>query len=260
MQMFHILFALVIFSSLCFLLFIGVLLGRLLGRWKMEHHPLKKVEVITVVEGAVFTLLGLLVAFTFTGAYDRFEKRKIHIIEEANAVETAYMRIGLLSPKTQTPIKQSMKEYLDMRITAYKLIPHLDAAFALVNQSNLLKEKIWEEALQACKITNDSSATQLLIPALNAMFDAENTGFALTGVHPPVIIFLLLIGLSVLSAFLAGFTSVEGKTNHFLYMQIYIIIMAFVIYLIIDLELPRVGLVRVTSFDQYLVDVRNRMN
>jgi hypothetical protein len=49
-----------------------------------------------VVEGAVFALLGLLIAFTFSGAASRFDERRKLIVEEANAIGTAYLRLDLL--------------------------------------------------------------------------------------------------------------------------------------------------------------------
>ncbi len=48
-----------------------------------------------VIEGAMFALLGLLIAFTFSGAAERFERRRALIVEEANAIGTAYLRLDL---------------------------------------------------------------------------------------------------------------------------------------------------------------------
>ena len=47
-------------------------------------------------EGAVFGLLGLILAFSFSGAATRFEQRRHLITEEANAIGTAYLRLDLL--------------------------------------------------------------------------------------------------------------------------------------------------------------------
>jgi hypothetical protein len=47
------------------------------------------------VEGAVFGLLGLLIAFTFSGAASRFDDRRALIVEEANDIGTAWLRVAL---------------------------------------------------------------------------------------------------------------------------------------------------------------------
>ena len=48
------------------------------------------------MEGVIFGLLSLLIAFTFSGAASRFERRRDLIVQEANAIGTAYLRIDLL--------------------------------------------------------------------------------------------------------------------------------------------------------------------
>ena len=56
------------------------------------------------VEAAVFGLMGLLIAFTFYGAETRFETRRSLIVDEANAIATAYLRLDLLPRKRATGI------------------------------------------------------------------------------------------------------------------------------------------------------------
>ena len=55
-------------------------------------------EGVGVIDGAVFALPGLLLAFTFSGAAARFDTRRHLIVEEANAIGTAYLRLDLLPP------------------------------------------------------------------------------------------------------------------------------------------------------------------
>ncbi len=69
------------------------------------------------LETAVFGLLGLLLAFTFSGAASRFEDRRHVIAEEANAIGTAYLRLDLLPQSAQTEIKPLVVQYTDMRLS-----------------------------------------------------------------------------------------------------------------------------------------------
>ncbi len=235
-------------------------MGRRFAKWQVERHSLGKIETINVVEGAIFGLLGLMVAFTFSGAYERFEARKTHIVEEANVVETAYLMLDLLTPSATPDLRNNFRLYVDTRLSAYKDIPNFNAVYRELRKSKQLQGKIWNQVLAACKITNDQTVTQLLIPAITTMFETENTGIAITQVHPPAIVFELLLGLAMLSSFLSGYATVEKKVRDSIYNFIYIGITAFIIYMIIDLEFPRMGLIRVDSFDQVLMDVRNTLN
>jgi hypothetical protein len=251
--------AMSVLLTLFVLLSLSVLAGRAYGRRQIAHHAENQLEVVIVAEGAVFTLLALLVAFCFSGAYDRFETRKLHIIEEANTIDTAYKRIGLLAPAAQEGLRQSFRDYVDAQLKMYKdtiKFKLFDKEFAT---SHAIQEQIWTQTLAALKITNDPSAEQLFVPALNDMFDAENGGVEISRVHPPLAIFGLLIGLAILSGFLAGYSTAEKKSKNSLHILSYVAITAFTIYIIIDLELPRVGLIRIDSFDRFLVDVRDSM-
>src|SRR5262249_8868795 len=92
-----------------FLITFGLLLGMLLfleiGR-RVAIRRLKKDtgtagEGVGAVDGAVFALLGLLLAFTFSGASSRFDTRRQLIVEETNDIGTAYLRIDLLPTDLQ---------------------------------------------------------------------------------------------------------------------------------------------------------------
>ncbi|MFN8008405.1 MAG: hypothetical protein U0V70_15560 [Terriglobia bacterium] len=106
------LFALALLIGMLLFIEIGLRLGR--------SHEKKNLGGKTVgfgaVEGAVFGLMGLLVAF-FSGAASRFDTRRQLVIEEANAIGTAYLRLDVL-PRPVNPLSDEFRRYLDARIAA----------------------------------------------------------------------------------------------------------------------------------------------
>jgi len=72
--------------------------GRVVGSRRHARDVEGSHAGVGVVEGSVFGLLGLLMAFTFSGAASRFNDRRQLIVEEVNAIGTAWKRIDLLSP------------------------------------------------------------------------------------------------------------------------------------------------------------------
>ena len=72
------------------------------------------------VERAVFGLMALLMAFTFSSAAFRFEARRNMIVEEANAVRTAFMRLEVLPPEAQPRLQESFRRYVDARLAVYR--------------------------------------------------------------------------------------------------------------------------------------------
>jgi hypothetical protein len=77
--------------------------------------------------------------------------------------------------------------------------------------------------------------------------------------HPPLAIFLLLAGLSLVSALLAGYDNSFSKVRNWLYMVIFAATISLTFYVIIDLEFPRVGLIRIDAADQTLIDLRKSL-
>jgi hypothetical protein len=99
----------------------------------------------------------------------------------------------------------------------------------------------------------------LLLPALNAMIDISTTRTMAGQVHPPPVIFAMLCVLVLASALLAGFSMAGPQPRSWIHMRVFALIMAVTVYVIIDLEYPRLGLIRVDAVDQVLVDLWESM-
>jgi len=78
-------------------------------------------RALNAVEGAVFALLGLLLAFALSGALQRFDERRQLILQEANAIRAAYDRLDVLEGDARHELKAELKEYLNQRLELYRL-------------------------------------------------------------------------------------------------------------------------------------------
>jgi hypothetical protein len=244
-------------------LFVGILamleLGRRLGIRRLASDPTGAQAGTGAVEGAVFALVGLLIAFTFSGAASRFDARRDLIVAETNAVGTAWLRLDLL-PADQSAIRDSFIQYLDARLAVYRKLPDLVAARAELAKATALQATIWAQAIAAGQREGASpDAIKLLLPALNEMFDITTTRTMATQAHPPYVIYGMLIALALASALLAGFGMAGSKSRSWLHIFGFAGVMAVAVYVIIDLEFPRLGLIRVDTFDQALIELRASM-
>jgi hypothetical protein len=210
------------------------------------------------VEGAVFGLLGLLIAFTFTGAAARFDGRRQLVTEEANDIGTAWLRLDLLPSGAQPALRESFRRYLDARLEVYQRLPDLDAAMAALARASALQREIWAQAIAACR-ESPPPASMLLLPALNQMFDITTTRTMASKIHPPLIIFAMLVVLTLVGALFAGYGMAAGKTLSWVHSLGFAFVMAAGVYIILDLEYPRMGLIRVHTADQVLVELRQSM-
>jgi hypothetical protein len=78
--------------------------------------------------------------------------------------------------------------------------------------------------------------------------------------HPPNIIYVLLFTLGLICSLLAGYRMATGQHRSWLHILSFSVISVIVIYVIIDVEYPRAGLIRLQAFDQVLIDVRSGLN
>jgi hypothetical protein len=211
------------------------------------------------IEGAVFALLGLLIAFTFSGAAERFEGRRHLIVEEANDIGTTYLRIDLLPAEAQPEVRELFRHYVDARLDIYRNMDDMTVARAFLGKSQDLQTEIWNKSLAASEQSNTTATTMLLLPALNAMFDIAAVSNAAIENHPPVEIFIMLGLIALASSVMAGYQLAGAQRRSSMHIVGYALILTISVYVILDLEFPRLGVIRVDQFDHYLVDVRNTM-
>jgi hypothetical protein len=209
------------------------------------------------VEAAVFGLMGLLIAFTFSGAASRFDTRRVQLVQEANTIGTAWLRLDLLPAKAQPPLREKLRQYTDARLAIFRESP--ETAAAQLERAGALQNEIWSQSVEACRQAGEFSTTMLLLPALNDMFDAATNRTMGTKMHPPIVIYFMLALLLFASALVAGYHMGEGKGRSWIHSVAFLIAIAVACYLILDFEFPRMGFIRIDNFDQVLTDLRRSM-
>lgn len=243
-------------------LFFGMLVMLEVGRW-LGHRRLARDPGATglgPLEGAIFGLLGLLVAFTFSGAASRLDMRRALVVEEANDIGTAYARIDMLPDAAQPRLRDLFRRYVDARIGVYRALPDRAAAWQGLERASALQGEIWTAASAACRSDEGRSVAMLVLPPINAMFDITTTRTMAALHHPPTLIYAMLIVLALVSALLAGHGMAAGGRRSWVHALGFAAVMAVVIYVIIDLEYPRFGVLRVDAADRALEQVRAAMD
>jgi len=239
------------------LLFLEI--GRRLRLARTARSGPSEGQELGAIEGAMFGLMGLLIAFTFSGAAGRFDARRHLIVEEANAIGTAYLRLDLLPAEAQPALRELFRRYVDARLAAYRALPDVRAARAGLDSAAALQREIWSQAVAAGQAAPTTAAPMLVMPALNAMIDITTTRTMATQMHAPPLIFALLGVLTLVCSLLAGYGMGGSPHRSWLHIVTFAVVLAVAVYVIVDFEYPRLGLVRVDAFDQVLVDVRASM-
>jgi hypothetical protein len=243
------------------LLFVGMLvfidIGYRIGRNRKRNVPGTSDEGVSTVDAAVFGLLGLILAFTFSGASSRLDVRRAQIVQESNAIGTAYLRVDLLPASDQPALRDLFRQYLETRIEMYEKIADFDAAKGALDNATKLQNEIWSNSVKGCQSDPNPRVCTLVLPALNEMIDITNTRTMAMYTHAPTVILVLLIVLSLLGALLSGFAMSAQAKRSLLHTVMFALAISISIYTVLDLEYPRFGLINLSSHDRAITQLRD---
>lgn len=240
-------------------LFLGMLLSLLIGQYLGRRDGLKVTDEVharlTTVEAAIFGLMGLMIAFTFSGAAERYELRRQLVVDEANAIGTSYLRLDLLPASRQAALREAYRRYLEARIARTRVLPDVKASEQQMTIATRLQQEIWEGTIAALAEA-PPHATIVVLPALNEMIDVTTSRAIAALTHTPTLIMVLLTILGLVCSLLAGYDSPVRGTNLIGLHQIaFAVMMTATIYMVFDLDYPRFGVMRIDFADQALIDV-----
>jgi hypothetical protein len=229
--------------------------------WRLGERHLRLgggKERTSPAEGAVYGLLSLFLAFTFSGAGTRFEARRHLIVDEANAIGTAWLRIDVLPTADQSHLRDLFRQYVDARLDRYRVILDRTAADAAKARALALQDEIWSAAIVAANRSDHTPPFTVLLLALNAMFDINTTREASMHLHPPLAVFIMIGLLALIASVFAGY-GMAGQTRSFVHNVAFAGVLTLSLFVIVDYEFPRLGLIRVDAADSVLAEVRRSM-
>jgi hypothetical protein len=234
-------------------------LGRRAGRRRVAQLGEGVLDGFGAVEGAVFALLGLLMAFTFSAAASRFEARRDLIVREANAIGTAYLRLDVLPAAAQPRLRRLFGQYVDARLAVYQRIDQLQRPVDATAHVAAIQAEIWNETVAACRASDAPQTMVVVLPAMNDMFDITTTRAVALRTHLPVLVLVLLVLLILVCAALAGYGMARVPARSVGHMIAFAAILTVTVYVILDYEFPRFGLINVDALDSLITDLRKNM-
>ena len=238
----------------------GVEAGRFAGRLFIRRHGKEALSSYSTVEGATLALFGLIVAFSFSGAVGRFDSRRDLLIDQTNAVGTAWLRIDLLPQDDQPRMRELMREYVDTLLAAGRLGREGDEMNALLARLDRAQADIWTLAVTSAGRDEKAPPTMLLLPALNEMFDLSTSRLAMGTFHTPGLVLFALFAMAALAAMAVGSSMAKAERRSPLHELGFIFVVSLAIMVLLDIEYSRAGFVKIDASDRFLVSLRASMD
>ena len=199
------------------------------------------------ISSSLLGLLALILGFTFAMAGSRYENRKNNLIDEANCIGTAVLRADIYPDSLKNEFKQDFKSYLDSRRDYYLLDNNEVKLIASLKQSAIASEKLWNRATFYAKNKDYFIQSNMMLPALNQMFDsASKSNMVLNSKVPETIVYLML-AFSVIISFFIGYNSGLEKKINIKFIIGFCFLICIVILITLDLDRPRRGLIKLDT-------------
>jgi hypothetical protein len=128
-----------------------------------------------------------------------------------------------------------------------------------IQQGELLQREMWMRAVEGVSRVGFQHVAFPVLGSLNTMFDLGQKRNLMATIHPPLIIHLLLGVFALLSSLMAGYGFATAKQRAWAHILGFSAILSLTVFVILDLEYPRVGFIRIESFDKAMIDLGRGM-
>lgn len=198
-----------------------------------------------LLEGTAFSLLALLVGFSFSMALGRYDSRRVTFLREANAIATTFIRAELLDAKTAAVVRYDLRAYVEERLDFALADAAPRQRLAADRDSETLQRKMWALAMRAAARDAHSTMVPLFVSALNDTINLSIEERTVLTNHIPDVVILWLLVIALIAAGMMGYGYGKEKRRAAIFQAVFAAMIALVFGLILDLDRPQRGIIRV---------------
>jgi hypothetical protein len=245
-----------------FLITVGIVLlsiaiGFGLGGYSRRHNKSDKKPSLGSIIGAMLALLGFILALTFSIASSRFDARKQLVLDEANAIGTAFLRTDFLAEAPRTESRKLLKEYVNIRVEAVQNIEKLPQALV---DSEVLQDRLWSQVNDRSNQTQDSELFALYIQSLNEVIDLHSERVTVgLQYRIPQNVWLLLYFVTTLAMLVVGYEFGLNDAGSFLGGLLLAFMFSAIISIVVDLDRSNNSLLVQVS-QEPMIELQQKLN
>ena len=230
---------------------LGLVLGRF-ARHRSEHLR----EPFGVLQAALLSLVGLVLAFGLALAVGRYETRRAAVVDDANAIGTTYLRAQTLAEPARTRSLALLRSYNDTSIALSGERPGSDSAKRTAAEGVRIQRALWGLAAGALDAAPRDSAPRLYVETLNEMIDMQTVRIAALNNRVPTAVLLLeLVGAAFALGLLGVYLAIVGRGV--LTVVLAAALVTLLLLVTFDLDRPTRGFIQIPS--KPLTDLRAEM-
>jgi FtsH-binding integral membrane protein len=227
-------------------LIVAMEVGYRIGRKVQTRADAESKSHVNAIQTSLLGVLALLLGFTFSLALQRYDSRSVAVVDEANAIGTAYLRSQLLPLSVRDDVQQVLRDYIDVRVQESTVsLASQTQRQVLLKQATENQADLWQYAVLALEEDDRPATTGLFIQSLNELINSYGRRNAALNRHLPEDVLFLLFGTFIMTWAIVGYASgVAGhRTSFVAYVMLVLIVL--LVFIIIDLDRPRRGLIEI---------------
>jgi len=200
---------------------------------------------------AVMGLLALLVGFTFSLAIDRYDTRRGRVLDDANAIGTAYLQTQLLGAPHRARLSQLLSDFTDNRLAIGNVGPGQRQS-ALIARNDRLITDLWTATVAAYPSIRQVDFSSTYVGSMNHLIDMDAARKTSRTAHVPPAVLVVLFGYQFIAAGVMGYVLVGRRGRQAA--GLLFLLFGTSLLLIIDIDRPTSGLI--TESQQPMVDLQ----
>ncbi len=232
---------LLIFAGIIVILAVVFEVSFQIGRFNRTKVDAANKAEVSTIQITILGILGLLLAFTFSMAATRFDLRQQFVVEEVNAISTTYLRAQLLPEPQKDAIQNLLRQYVDTRIEAVyggKLRESLA-------KSEVILGHLWSQTVSIDQKKIAPVILALFVNSLNSVIDLNTSRVSALEIRVPALILLLLLACGGMATVVTGYGCGLRNRRNIIPVSMILLLLAIVLIMIIDLNQPKAGFIRV---------------
>ena len=230
-------------------------IGYQYGMRKKSSKDKEASSTLSPMVGGMLGMLAFVLAFTFSIVSTQHEIRKQNVIDDANAIGTAYRRADLMDTQYKIELKRLFEEYVDIRINAAKGVAEKRNITDELQRTIKIHDLLWDQVLLAAK-EKPNTNTSLLIQSVNEVIDMHEKRMmgAFSNKIPNGIWMALMLIIALTMLTLGSQIGFNGKRR---FTAVFTMVLAFTVLITLAVDLNRPGSGFIIVDQQPMINLQN---
>ncbi len=196
------------------------------------------------ITGGMLGLFAFLLGISFSLSAARYDLRRQSVLDEANAIGTAWLRAGMVGGQEGADIQRILRDYTTLRIAFVEAATDPALERQIIDRTNTMQTGIWTLAVRVTERA-PTAISAIFIASINDMFDLATTARRNFGHGVPPYVLRLVFVVALMSVGAMGYQFGINRNRQPIVSALLLITWTMTMVLVVDIDAPRAGSVRV---------------